>query len=314
MNKETLKNNTCDYLIYDISNLLYRTYYANKSEDDTTIAGLAMHQGLLTLNKYFKKFTPRKKLVMVFDRKNWRKEYTKSDECVSKKVYKGHRRKDMTQKEREKYELFLDHLTDFEELMKVHTSVVCLAADGLEADDLAAGFVQMYSGDDNEIIVISTDKDYIQLLGFPNTRLINPAEDKDRTLEDWEGDAELFMFEKCIRGDAGDNVQSAYPRVRKTRIMKAWNDPLERVNMMNETWTNHEGRELMVKNVFKENEILMDLRKQPKKYRTLMTNTISAEMENPGKFSYFHFISFLGKFDMKKVSASAENFTPMLSR
>ena len=300
------------YLVLDISNLLYRTYYANKGEDDTTLAGLAHHQALLTLNKYFNKYKP-DKIVMCFDRKNWRKDYTKSDECVSGKLYKGNRRKDMTPKEREKYELFLDHLHEFEELMKVHTSVICLAAEGLEADDLAAGFVQLYSAED-EIIVVSTDKDYIQLLGFDNTTLINPANDTERTLEEWGGDAELFMFEKCIRGDAGDNVQSAYPRVRKTRIMKAWDDPLELVNMMQEKWTNQLGKELMVKDVFKENQILMDLRKQPEPWRGLIKDTIVNEMENPGKYSYFHFLRFLGKYDMSKVAGNAEAFTSMLSR
>lgn len=301
------------YLILDISNLLYRTYYANKDEDDTTLAGLAHHQALITLNWHFKQYTP-DKLIMCFDRKNWRKDYTKSDKCVSGKLYKGNRRKDMTQKEREKYELFLEHLKDFESLMKNYTSVICLAADGLEADDLVAGFVQMYANSENEIITISTDKDYIQLLGFPNTRLVDPATGKDRTLDEWGGDAELFMFEKCIRGDPGDNVQSAYPRIRKTRIMKAWNDPLERVNMMQETWTNHKGKELMVKKVFKENEILMDLRKQPEEYRELIKKTITNEMEAPGKYSYFHFMQFLGKFKMKKVATNAETFAGMLSR
>lgn len=301
------------YLVLDISNLLYRTFYANKGEDDITLAGLANHQALLTLNKYFKKYKP-DKVIMVYDRPNWRKDYTQSDECISGKLYKGNRRKDMTQKERAKYELFLSHLKEFEELMKEHTSVICLAAMGLEADDLAAGFVQMYSSDDNEIVVISTDKDYIQMLGFPNVTLLNPAKDEERTLEEWEGDVELFMFEKCIRGDAGDNVQSAYPRVRKTRILKAWNDPLERVNMMHETWTNHEGKEMVVKEVFKENEMLMDLRKQPEKYRNLIKKTIVKEMENPGEYSYFHFMRFLGKYKMERVAKQAETFAQMLSR
>lgn len=301
------------FLILDISNLLYRTFYANKGEDDITLAGLANHQALLTLNKYFKKYKP-DKVVMVYDRPNWRKDYTKSDECVSGKLYKGNRRKDMTQKERAKYELFLSHLKEFEELMKNYTSVICLAAMGLEADDLAGGFVQMYSGNDNEIIIISTDKDYIQMLGFPNVILLNPAKDEERTLEEWDDDAELFMFEKCIRGDAGDNVQSAYPRVRKTRIRKAWEDPLERVNMMHETWTNHEGKEMVVKEVFKENEMLMDLRKQPEKYRKLIKKTIEEEMKNPGEYSYFHFMKFLGKYKMERVAKQAEMFAQMLSR
>lgn len=299
------------FLLFDISNLLYRTYYANKSEDDITIAGLAIHSGMLTLNKYYKKYKP-DKLFMVFDRPNWRKDYTKSDECISGKIYKGNRRKDMTQKEKEKYEAFIAHLEEFETLMTKYTSVKCLAADGLEADDLIAGVTQKYAKD-NEIIIISTDKDFTQLLGNPNTRLIDPATDKDRTLDEWEGDAELFMFIKNIRGDAGDNVQSAYPRVRTTRIMKAWTDPLERVNMMHETWNNQNGKEMLVRNLFNENEILMDLRKQPEKWRKLINITIEETMENPGKYSYFDFLRFLGKLKMKKVSANLEAFTPMLN-
>jgi len=301
------------YIILDISNLLYRSYYANKNEDELTIAGLAQHQALLTLNKYYKAHKP-DKIVMAFDRKAWRIDYTTSELCLSGKKYKGNRRKDMTEKERAKYQAFLEHLNQFEELMKIHTSVICLAADGLEADDLVAGFVQQYASPENEIIAVSTDKDYIQILGHENVRLIDPATDKDRTLEEWGGSAELFMFEKCIRGDAGDNVQSAYPRVRKTRIMKAWEEPLERVNMMEETWLNHEGKAMVVKEVFKENELLMDLSKQPQEWRDLMTKTINENMEDPGKFSLFQFMRFLGKFKMNKVADNVTTYAEMLSR
>lgn len=300
-------------MILDISNLLYRTYYANKNEDELTIAGLAQHQALLTLNKYYKLYNP-DKIVMAFDRKNWRVGYTLSKECVSGKKYKGNRRKDMTDSERTKYEAFLEHLNQFEVLMKDYTSIICLAADGLEADDLVAGFVQKFASLENEIIAISTDKDYIQILGYENTKLIDPATGKERTLEDWGGSAKLFMFEKCIRGDAGDNVQSAYPRVRKTRIMKAWEDPLERVNMMEETWTNQLGQTMLVKEVFKENELLMDLAKQPQEWRDLMTATIDESMETPGKFSLFQFMKYLGKFEMKKVASNVTTYAEMLSR
>lgn len=301
------------FLLLDISNLLYRTFYANKSEDDITMAGLAQHQALLTLNKYYKAHKP-DKIVMCYDRKTWRKDYTKSDKCVSGKIYKANRRKDMTKKEEEKYKLFLEHLQEFELLMHEHTSVICLAADGLEADDLAAGFVQKYANTENEIIVISTDKDYIQMLGFPNVILITPATDTERTLEEWDNDAEFFMFEKCIRGDAGDNVQSSYPRVRKTRIIKAWNDPVEYVNMMEETWTNQLGKEMQVKKLFQENRILMDLRKQPEKWRELIDKTINDAMEDSGTYSFFHFMKFLGKYEMKKVAENADIFATMLSR
>lgn len=303
------------YLVFDITNILYRTFFAHKTEDDITVAGLASHTALVTINKYFRTFKPHK-IIMCFDRTSWRKEYTKSDECVSGKPYKGNRRQKMTPKERERYELFLSHLNDFEDLVRDNTSIITLAGEGLEADDLAAAVVQTVSVTDEEaeFIVVSADKDLIQLLGYPNVRLINPADGKDRTLKDWEGDAELFMFEKCIRGDTGDNVQSALPRCRKTRIMKAYNDDYEKANLMMETWHDAHGKEFRVKDLFAENQKLMDLRHQPDYIQKRMVHSVLEGMDDPGTFSYFHFMKFLGKYDLKKVAQQAENFVPMLSR
>lgn len=303
------------YLIFDITNVLYRTFYANKSDDDITLAGLASHSALTTLNKYFNQFKPHK-VVMCFDRSNWRKEYTQTDECVSGKVYKGHRRKNLTPKEQAKFDLFVQHMNEFEDLVRNNTSVVVLANEGLEADDLVAGTVQTLSVQEpeSEFIVVSTDKDLIQLLGFPNTRLINPADGKDRSLQDWGGDAEYFMFEKCIRGDLGDNVQSALPRCRSTRIEKAYNDPYERANLMMETWNDATGKTFRVKDLFEENRMLMDLQCQPREIQILNIKTVLEGLNNPGKFSLFHFMKYLGKYELKKIAEKVDNFVPMLSR
>lgn len=302
------------YIVFDITNLLYRTFFANKSEDNTTVAGLAHHSALTTLAKYNREFKPHK-LIMCFDRKSWRKEYTESEEALTPKQYKGNRRQKMTPKEKEKYKQFLSHLGDFEEMIREHTTIAALAGDGLEADDLMAGCCQVLTMDpDNEVILVSADKDMIQLLDYPNTRLIDPAGGKDRTLDEWGGDAELFMFEKCIRGDAGDNVQSAYPRVKKTRIMKAWEDDYERANLMNATWTHPDGTEFVVKQLYKENELLMHLGKQPEQIQAQIVKTVLRGLKDPGSFSYFHFMKFLGKFELKKVAENATNFVDMLSR
>lgn len=301
------------YLIFDISNLLYRTFFVNKTEDNVTVAGLATHMALTTLNKYFKQFQPHK-VVMAFDRPSWRKEYTQTEECVTKKLYKGNRRKKMTPKEKEKYAEFMTHLRDFESMMREHTSVICLAADGLEADDLVAGVAQIYASEENEITIVSSDKDLIQLLGYPNVTLIDPNSGKPRSLDDWDGDAELFMFEKCLRGDPGDHVQSALPRIKKTRIRKAYKDAFERANVMHETWKDPDGTEFVVRHLFKENQLLMDLRCQPDDIERKMVLTIVKEMAEPGNFSYFHFMKFLGKYELKKIAEQAELFANMLSR
>ena len=302
------------YIAFDITNILYRTFYAHKSDDVTTIAGLAHHTAFTTLNKYFREFKPHK-LIMCFDRHSWRKDYTASDDAITPKQYKGNRRQKMSPKDQEKYKMFLEHIREFEGIVRDHTTIITLAGDGLEADDLMASVCQVLTlDDDNEVILVSADKDMIQLLGYPNVRLIDPASCKDRTLDDWDGDANLFMFEKCIRGDSGDNVQSALPRVKKTRIMKAWVDDYERANLMNETWTDPNDNEYIVKQLFKENELLMDLSAQPEHIQAAMVRIVLKGLADPGAFSYFHFMKFLGKYEMKKLAQNADNFVNLLSR
>jgi len=300
-------------LTVDISNILYRTFFANKAEDGKTIAGLAQHRALTTLNKYYKQFRP-DVLVLAFDRPNWRKTYTKSGGCLTWKIYKGQRRKGMAPSQKTKYELFLEHLTEFETMMRIHTAVVCLAADGLEADDLMAGIAQKFGDNDtDEVILVSSDKDLMQLLRHKNVTLLSPDTGKNRTLDDYDNDADYFMFQKCFRGDAGDNVQSAYPRIRSTKIRKAYDDPFFCVNLMNETWTNENGDAVLVRDMFDENKLLMDLTDQPESIRKKMDATIEEGLSNPGAYSHFHFLKFCGKYDLKRISEQAELFVKMLS-
>jgi 5'-3' exonuclease len=308
-------------LVFDITNMLYRTFFVNKMKHSVEeSAGLAHHSALITLNKYFRNFKPHK-VVMAFDRTSWRKAYTADEElCISGKPYKGNRRQNMTPAEKEMFAKFTRHLKDFEDMMDRKTSVVCLAGDGLEADDLIAGVVEEFA--DEEVIIVSADKDLIQLLRNENVKLIDPATGEDRRKlldKDYDGDVDYFMFEKCVRGDTGDNVQSAFPGVRKTRIKKAYTDAFEQVNMMNETWTiGHVGdddyKEFIVKELFEENKLLMDLSAQPDVIKDRIKQTIESGFEDPGAYSHFHFLKFLGKYELKKISEQVDNFVKMLSR
>ena len=303
------------YLLFDASNILYRTFYAHTNEDEKVIAGMAAHAAIITLNKYFRLHSP-DKVVLCFDRSSWRKEYTASDECISQKPYKGNRRQNQTASQKARYEAFLEHLEEFETLVREYTSMIALAGKGLEADDLIAGTIQVVGVQetDAEFIIISADKDLIQLLKHRNVRLIDPASGNDRTLEDWNNDPKYFMFEKCIRGDAGDNVQSAYPRIRKTRIEKAYEDKYELTNIMEHTWKHPTNDiEFTVKDLYKENILLMDLEEQPTDIQLRIVKSVLEGFNNPGSFSYFDFLRFLGKYDMENIAKRVESYVPMLS-
>ncbi len=303
------------YLLLDMSNLLHRTFFAGYKMgggDDSTMAGMALHSAFTTLNKYFKKYRP-DQIICTFDRPNWRKSYTKSDMCVSGKVYKANRRQNMTPNEEQRYTEFKAHITEFETIVRDRTSMVCMASPHLEADDIMAGFAEMYQ--DDRVFVISADKDLMQLLKFPNVRLIDPATDNDRLCDD----VDWFMFLKCVRGDRGDNVFSAFPRVRETRVRKAFEEEFERLALMNETFMGLYGDELektefRVGDLFEENHLLMDLYSQPTPVKTLITQTITKAMSNPGKYNHFHFIKFCGKHQLKRITKNVDQYIKMLSR
>ena len=300
------------YLCFDISNMLYRTFFAKKDEDDKTLAGLATHMALTTLNKYFKQFKP-DQVVMAFDRPSWRKDYTASENCISKRPYKGNRRKDMSPSQQAKYQRFLNHLAEFEKLITEHTTIISLAGPKLEADDLIAGFVQIYNSPDNEIIIISSDSDLLQLIKHDNVRIISPATDKELQLDDWDNDPEFYLFAKCVKGDSTDNVQSAFPRVRKNRLRAAYTDPFERVQLMKEKWSDHNEREFVVEELFVENQTLIDLEKQPIDIRAQIYTTVESEVDRDRKFSFFFIMQYLGKYELRTIQEKIDLYLPMLS-
>lgn len=301
------------YLCFDITNMLHRTFFVQRDESVDTIAGLATHSALVTLNKYFKQYKPHQ-VVMAFDRSSWRKQYTASEECISKKPYKGNRRKDMTPSQQAKYQQFLEHLAEFERLIINHTTITALAGDGLEADDLIAGFCQVHDGSDDEIIIISADSDLLQLVRYGNVRVISPATDKPQSLDDYDGDPDYYLFQKCIRGDPTDNIQSAYPRVQTKRIKKAYTDEYEYTQLMNEIWTMPNGVEVKVGDLFKENRLLIDLGQQPTYIRKSIYSTILTEMDREKKFSMFHIMKFIGKYKLVKIKEGIDQYIPLLSK
>lgn len=306
-------NNNCAYLVFDISNMLYRTFFAQREETDDVIAGLATHSALVTLNKYYRMFKPTHGVVMAFDRSSWRKQYTASDECLSKKPYKGTRRKDMTPSQKLKYERFLEHIDEFERLIADHTAIIALAYETLEADDLIAGFCQFHSSDETPVVVISADSDLLQLVRNPGVTVFSPATDKPQSLEEHFNDPDYYLFMKCIRGDPTDNIQSAYPRVQSKRIRKAYEDPFERVQLMKETWTAPDGVEYVVEQLFAENQKLINLEKQPEEIRDLIEAVVTVSMNKKRQFSMFHLLKFIGKYKLDRIKESIDQYIPMLS-
>jgi len=306
------------HLIIDTANILFRVAAANGKYNNSGTpeeqAGLAMHMSLQSINKYYKKYKP-DKLALTFEgRNNWRKTYTKSSECISGKVYKANRVKDSSM------DAYFELMAAFEDLVRNHTSIVCLSNPLLEGDDLFGGYISKHVESGDEVYGLSGDKDFVQFLKHKNFKLINPDKGKERTVEEVCGvdDAEFFMFEKAFRGDKGDNVFPAYPRVQKKRLLKAYKDEFELANLLNETWSvkdpdTGEEKVFNVGDLYKENMLLMNLEGQPDFVKEAIKQTIEHETQNTGKFSFFHFQKFCGKFGLTRISENSTSFVDMFS-
>ena len=309
-------------LVFDIPNIAFEVAAVNKPNpknknfgvDMPTLSGLCMHILFQRVQKFFNTHNP-DYLVFTFENKNnWRKAYTKSDACVSKIPYKGNRVYDSSM------DYYFKMLDAFRETCTHHTSIICLTAEGLEGDDLIAGYAQLYASDDHEVVILSGDKDFVQLLKNPNVTLINQRDGKKRNQPGdkiyWP-DLDYYMFQDAMRGQKKDNVHSAKPGVRTTQLVKAFNDEVEMLNLMNETWEGEvDGKKITyrVGDLYEENKMLLDLTKQPEEVRQYMFEIIKNEVNNLGKYSNFHLQKFLGQFQLKKISDEIVKFQDIFVR
>ena len=307
----------CDNLIIDGNNICYISFFANKEADEEDFLGLTFSGSLSTIRNIAKKFQA-KNIIVAFDSSSWRKEYTKrKDVCLTHKVYKAHRKSNLEPKIKKKLEILEKEINNFSDTLKVHTSILVLKRNMLEGDDLIAGYVHRNISEKN--IIASSDKDYMQLIS-DNTKLYNPVTSEFRTLDEYENDAKYFLFEKCIRGDSGDNVISSYPRLRKTKIQKAFRDDFEKTNIMNKVF---EVEDLVDGNIvkytyktgelFEENKFLMSLFDQPEEIKELINKTIDTAQESRGKFALFEFLKFCSKYNMVNTIKGIDQLKPILS-
>ena len=317
-------------LIIDVSNILFRVAamqkYSPYAKDATVddLVGMSFHVSLQSIFKYYNKFKP-DFLIFAFDGdNNWRKAYTSKNK--SRLPYKGNRVRDP------EMEHYYRLLKDFRQTIGSHTSICCISIETMEADDVIAWVCQTFASPEKDIYIVSGDKDFTQLLKLPGVHLINPDNGKPRNLpgdKDYEPDIDYWLFKKCVRGDGGDNVPSAFPRVRETKIRKAYDHDYDRLNFMNETWTqtlieegvDKDGKLVVnatdvkhkVGDLFEENVILMDLAKQPKEQRDILDKNGNEQVRTISSYSHFQFLRFLEDHQLQRVREDAMKFIEMFT-
>ena len=175
-----------------ISNLMMQIKDEPLSDD------LVRHMVLNSLRSYKTKFSKDfGELVLCYDDKHcWRKDYFP--------YYKQNRKKARSESSLNWNELF-DILTKIQNELEENFPYKVLKINGAEADDIIAILSNKISSTPNlyeEILIISGDKDFIQLHQSDNVKQYSPTLKKFVVDEN----PEQYKFEHIIRGDKGDGV------------------------------------------------------------------------------------------------------------
>ena len=317
-----------NYIIVDTANTFFRARHVVANGDLDTKIGLALHITLNSIKKAWNDFDG-DHVIFCLEGRSWRKDYYPR--------YKANRkvtREKFTPAEQEADKEFWEAFDTFTTFIANKTNCTVLQNERLEADDLIAGWVQSHP--DDKHVIISSDSDFAQLIsptvsqynGITEvTTTINGYLDKKgETVIDKKSkepkappDPEWLLFEKCMRGDSSDNVFSAFPKVRKNKLIEAFEDRKNKGfvwnNIMLSKWVDHEGNEHRVKEDYERNQQLIDLTQQPDGVKEHIFETIKQSTDNPKKIAQVgvFLLKLCHRYDLQRVKDNAQLYAEPLN-
>lgn len=179
-----------------ISNILAQmgNHTNAKIEED-----LVRHMVLNAIRSYKNKFSEYGELIIACDdRAYWRR--------VIFPYYKGNRKKDREKSEINWSELF-NALNKIKQELKDYFPYRVIQVEHAEADDVIASLVHEFGYNLNnmtteQIMILSGDKDFIQLQQYANVKQYDPVQKRKITAPD----PSRFAKELVLKGDRGDGV------------------------------------------------------------------------------------------------------------
>lgn len=181
-------------LIVDYSAIALSSMFSQKSNEIDE--NMIRHQILNSLRMYNKKYGKKYgQMLLAIDSKSWRKN-----------VFAEYKASRSTNREKSKInwdEVWRCINLVREEITKYFPYKV-IQVDGAEADDVIAGVVKLTQefGYHEDVMIISSDKDFIQLQKYKNVKQFSPGTKKLVT----EADPAQYLHEHIFRGDSSDGV------------------------------------------------------------------------------------------------------------
>jgi len=278
-----------DYNQVAISSLMEQIGSSKKPVEEA----LVRHMILNVIRTYVKKFkaTHGSEVVIACDNRNyWRREFFPQ--------YKAGRKKTRESSGHDWNSIF-ECLHKIKEELKEHSPYKVIDVDTAEADDIIATLTIRYSAHQN-VMILSSDKDFAQLQKFDNVEQYSPILKKFIK----EPLPAVQLKQMIIRGDKGDSIpnilsadDSIVNGVRQRPITEA-----KIINWLNQSPEDFcEGE--MLRN-YKRNEMMIDLTKIPEALQKSIIDTY----ESAAGHTKQHFMNYMIANKLKNLIEVIDEF------
>lgn len=252
------------------------------------------HMVLNSLRSYRVMFKIHGEMVIACDdKKSWRKEYFP--------LYKANRKKTREQSELDWSAIF-NCLNNVRDELRVYFPYRVIQVEGAEADDIIATLCMKHGSllaTKEKIIILSGDKDFVQLQVYSNVEQYDPVRKKYIK----NNDPHQYLREHILKGDRGDGIPNVLSpdscivdgeRQKPLRADKlaSWTSTPNLKSVLTEQQFTH----------FKRNEMLIDLHNIPQYIQDNILEQYEAEGGKKRNKLFQYFIDHNLKYLMEHIS------------
>jgi len=257
-------------ILIDYSQIALSNIIVQKLNDESMIR----HMILNSIRMYNKKHRDEYgQVVICADGMNtWRKEFFPE--------YKASRKKNRDESSQDWTEIFRilhtvrDEIRDYLPYKVIHM-------EGVEADDIIGTLAMQTQefGQDEPVMIISSDKDFIQLQKYKNVKQWSPIQKKFVT----DKNPRTYLFNHIMRGDSGDGIPNVLS-ADDTFISENSQTPLRQTRI--DSWLEHSDnlREHMDDEIYRNyqrNKKLIDLTDIPEDIQESIINNFNSQAKTP---------------------------------
>lgn len=229
-------------------------------------------------------------IVACDDRKYWRREYFPP--------YKGNRKADREKSNIDWHALF-DTLNVIKQELKDNFPYRVIQVEGAEADDVIGTICMKFGSElnnDNKILILSGDKDFVQLQVYGNITQYDPIRKKDLSTSD----PYKFQQHLILSGDRGDGVPNVLSP-DNCIIEGLRQKPLRETKIEELLKADFESLPADIKRNWKRNTMLIDLTCIPEHIQTAILQEYESQANKPRDKMFNYFIQHKMKLLMESI-------------